>query len=143
MEPWIVFSRGEFVRLAKEHGSFEDLYNYLEDKRKRVKEALDYSWDNRHFYMTDSYGNPVLQVGPFKDDVSFWNAQNGRSIKTITDYGELMSGVFVEWLDNIQKGLTRCCVCGQWREDYKSFSFAGAVCSDCYDPDVHIPPDSR
>jgi len=124
--------------------TFAEIYEEMETMRKKVKVALDYFWDNSHFRMNDVYGKPVLTVGFYEDSISFWNFKTGDSLGTIS--GKQLTLVDIGHIDDmieyVSSGLRKCCDCGEWVEAGKTYSFAGFVCDDCYNPDRHQAPDT-
>lgn len=119
-----------------------ELYNEMEKLRIAVKKASNYYWDSSIFFINDLCGYPALKVLFSESSISFWNARNGCSLGTFDTFGTKESKELDSYIANVSKGLTRCNVCKAWFKDFKSYSFAGAVCKDCYDPERHLPPDT-
>ncbi|MDH7506171.1 MAG: hypothetical protein QHH15_00445 [Candidatus Thermoplasmatota archaeon] len=123
----------------------KEIVKVAEKLRKQVKDGMDYFWDNQHFIITDIYGKPALTVGFFEEDISFWNAVTGDGLYSC--YGEVFTeenyNFIQEAIENISKRDRRyCSSCGKWVNTGFNYSFAGFVCEDCYDPDVHQAPDT-
>lgn len=140
MEPWITWQVQSLIIEWGQYDSTEELYEAMEQLRKSVKEATDYPWDNSHFKVKNSYGRVTLSVSFTPNQISIWNAQNGRTLGQITDLSEENIRDVEDWVRKVSDGLTRCNECEEWVEEYHTFSFAGAVCNDCYNPDKHKPP---
>jgi hypothetical protein len=127
----------------KSHG-FEwkllmNISKMLENDRRRLRKAVNYQWDNSHSYILNACGKPVLQVQCYTQLFVLWNVSNGVQIFA-NDY---VPDNLVEMLDKAGKNLTLC-KCGRWIENnlVKHYSFAGGVCPRCYNPKIHLPPDT-
>lgn len=139
--PYVVFDKYQLNRWTSL--SMLELHEELEKLRKNVKGATDYHWDNTHFYISDIYGKLALQFQTSRSSISFWNARNSRFIRDFTEVTDEVVKTIFDYIYQIEHGKTMCGACQKWVSDYKTFSFAGAVCFDCYDPKVHLPPDTR
>lgn len=145
---------------------FDELYRKMDDLRRKVMEQTGYWMSNSHFFIDGVYGKPCLSVLFSDDSISFWNAKNDISIGSFMDIRDVkadmkgavtsssilargrgftleMTELICHYCDKIDEGLTMCNVCHKWVKNYKSYSFAGAACLLCYDPNKHLPPDSR
>ena len=122
-----------------------DLYNIHEALRKKVKDASNYQYDNDNFYIDGLCGKPALEVSFTPDDICFWNAKTGRYIGSVTDTTNTSSKLIDEMICNVSNGMDKCDECGTWQpsNEMKSFSYAGVVCKNCYNPKKHLQPDTR
>jgi hypothetical protein len=122
------------------------LYKEMDELRKKVKVASGYTWDNSHFFINSIYGRPALQVGFYNGSISFWNAETGTSIDSFSEFGREESNKVNEWISHIEKHEIQCNDCGEWvkkSEEGQYYSFAGFVCNKCYNPKVHLPPNTK
>lgn len=145
MHPEIHFDYLEPNRWAGK--SFLALYAEMETLRKAVKKASGYGWDNTHFYIDDLFGKPAIQIQFWPTNLSIWSAQTGTNFGSIESLDNTVSPFVLERLDKVrrgvEKGLTECNVCREWVKHFVRYSFAGAVCSKCFDPEKHKGPDTR
>jgi hypothetical protein len=128
--------------------TFVQIKNEMENLRIAIKNASGYFWDSQNFFIDDISGKPALRVQFWPDNISLWNATNGRGIQTIQsdengiftedDYNKLYTCVV-----KVANGFTQCASCNDWVKEYKPYSFAGAVCLTCFDPERHKGPDTR
>jgi hypothetical protein len=143
LTPVIEFDRYYFMHYAGK--TFKEIYEEMEDLRKKVKNSIDYFWDNSHFRICNIYGKPILKVGFYKNDISFWNFVTSDALGTFRGKdGKLTQSEVDEirvMIDYVTKGKRKCLECGQWVNSGETYSFAGFVCSECYDPEIHLPPD--
>jgi hypothetical protein len=128
-----------------ENKTILEIYKASENIRKAIKEATNYFWDNSHFYIRDISGIEVLQIGFYKDCISFWNAKTGDGILSINNKTVTHKDIKTidELIENIHENKRLCLECGKWVSEGKRYSFAGFVCQDCYNPETHLPPDTR
>ena len=123
-----------------------DVWKILKPMLDGMKRAVDYPYDNTHLYIRDTRGGVVLQVlfVPSCDSIEFWNAKTHTALKDgIRDKITKADITYVtDAMWHITQGQTMCTVCGEWVDAYKNFSYAGAVCVGCYDPDKHKGPDT-
>jgi len=116
------------------------LHEQMEALRIRVKEATGYTWDNCHYFITDVYGKPAISISFYSDGVNLWSAVTGTSLGNLETLDHKLIETFVE---EIQDGRDRCCQCEKWfSKPLKRYSYAGAVCPGCYNPKVHLTPDT-
>lgn len=125
-----------------ENVSIKELYQKAEELRKNIKKSIGYYWDNSHFKITNDYGKPVLSVGFFKQNISFWNDRTGDALFSIYEK------VTQEDIEKIRDAIEQitdnkrlCLRCDKWVKVGETYSYAGFVCKDCYDPEIHLPPD--
>ncbi len=163
MKPEIHFDYLEPKRW--EGKSIRQLYDEMNELRKKVKEAIGYQYDNSHFFINDCYGRLALIISFYEKGIHFWNAKNGcamdsflvpsdknkiltqiigtESVIESNEFTSFMSELIYEWTRKIEDGFTQCCDCKKWVKEYISYSYAGVVCKECYNPKVHLPPDTR
>jgi hypothetical protein len=143
MEPQIHFSTSD-IRKWEGKATYQ-LHEEMDSLRVKVRDASGYRWDNSHFFIDDGFGKPALKVLFYGDGISFWNARNGVALDTFTrlTWAADTSEAIREWVDKIEKGLTRCQDCKGWVKHINHFDFAGGVCDKCYNPKIHLPPDTR
>jgi|WetSurSiteA1Bulk_404760.scaffolds.fasta_scaffold00108_33 hypothetical protein len=97
--------------------------------------------------ITGIYGRPCIQVGVYNNAISFWNYTTGAAITSFSseEWDSDREG-YIErvksWVKYIDEGLNFCQVCGYWKKDHHQFGFAGSACDMCYDPKIHLPPDT-
>jgi hypothetical protein len=140
----------EFDKMYFRHGfvgkTFKEIHEDMEARRKSVKKALDYMWDNSHFRVRDSYGKPALQIAFYDDDMSFWNFQTGDSLGVFRNKENVFTREMADEIENmvefVESGKRKCCDCGKWVKSGETYSFAGFVCEECFDPDRHQAPDT-
>lgn len=128
--------------------SLEEMSLFLEEKRLALKRAVDYRWDNDNFYLCDARGVPRLSFIVSEGALHMWDVTGTQSVynfpKSEWDSNRLgCSRLIDEALTNTEKGLSRCQECGKWVASGKKFAFAGYVCDSCFNPAVHLPPDTR
>jgi len=142
--PEIHFSYMMFMEVEQHKMNLQELYERCEWLREKAK-ATGYTWDNSHFFIDDLCGRPTLKfcIYPVFDNylISFYNARNNCTVKSF-DRVPTQTEIR-EMLDKIWDDLNLCNKCGEWHKDGKNYSFAGWVCNDCYDENVHLPPDTR
>ena len=139
--PVIEFYSGEFIRgFNRNPVAF---YEFCDTLRLRVKEAIGYTWGNWHMQITGNWaGAQPVTVLPSDSTVTLWT-QRGTSIGTYTHPLDVRE--FEKIIEEAGRGLLNCNKCRKWfkPEEGRTYSFAGWVCKDCYDPKVHLPPDTR
>lgn len=121
----------------------------MEKIRLKLKEAVNYTWDNSHFYITDIYGKLSITL-LFSPDygINAWSYNTGAKIITQWNYNRKWTKKDTKELQDIvhhlEEGETQCQVCKNWFKtgDWKHYSFAGAVCNKDFDPRIHLPPDT-
>jgi hypothetical protein len=144
MEPQIHFSNTEPSHWTKK--SLKELNKEMDALRIEIKNATKYTWDNTHFYIDSIFGRPALQVGFYEKDISFWNAETGTSMGSFDKFTDEEYAKVRDWIHHIEDREVMCCECEKWVPDKTQghhYSFAGFVCNKCYDPKVHLPPDTR
>lgn len=127
--------------------SFVELYEETEALRKAVKKATNFYWDNTHFYITNIFGKPAIQIQFWQNNISLWNNFNGCGLKTIISKTGIITSDMINYLNEavskVTEGFTQCGKCDEWVNEHKKHSYAGAVCLGCFDPKVHKGPDTR
>ena len=126
--------------------STKELYDEMEKLRIAVKNASGYTWDNSQFFIDDGCGHVALTVLFMEKEISFWNEKTGSTMGSFVgvfsqeDYDRVR-----EWIRNIEDDLVKCNECDAWVKKEKGhfYSWAGFVCNKCYDPKVHVGPDTR
>jgi hypothetical protein len=114
-----------------------------------VKKACKFIFDNDKIIIEDSTGRAALKASFDRDgSITFWSARTGTSIgcvegKTIDAKRQLCSKTIEDWANKAADGMVRCNECGRWVNIYQPYSYAGAVCNDCYNPKKHLAPDTR
>lgn len=122
--------------------SWLQIKDMLNEMRKAQKQALNYVWDNEHFYLDDLFGHPAIKFSIYSDGsgIGLWNARTNSNIGSFKSFPDDIE----VWLTRyIPEGYNKCNDCGKWVKEWKHYSFAGAVCLSCYDPTRHLPPDTR
>ena len=123
---------------------FKDIKKQAHKLRVAIKESINYFWSNSHFKIKNIYGKPVISVLFNDNSIDLWNFVTGDGLFTLS--GEYFTvqhkNRLSEAINKISKGYRRCNQCGLWVREGKTYSFAGFVCSDCYNPKIHLPPDT-
>lgn len=139
MFPAIVLRYDEF----KNYKGFKDLKDRTDILRKAAKKAVNYSWDNPHYWIQDAFGNIVVSFLPHEARISLYK-NNSTSI-TYFDNWEAFLDQIGYIVDEVSNGNLYCDKCHKWKpaKKMKHFSFAGIVCPKCFDKNQHLPPDTR
>jgi len=129
----------------------KDVAIEVNDMEQKMKKAIGYNWANHHVYIDDICGKPAISIQFYdrndhcQNHVDMWNARNGVSMGSFD--GDIWlpewSDMIDKWCWEINKGLTMCNKCGKWVKEINHYSFAGGVCNKCYNPKVHLGPDTR
>lgn len=119
------------------------LYQQMDHLRKKVKYATNYNWDNSHFYITSLFGKIILEVGFYPSSFALWSYTSGihiGSFEPATITRAEIKNIVKQTTDN----KSPCYQCKQWiaNEKLVRFGFTGGVCKKCYNPKVHLPPDT-
>jgi hypothetical protein len=132
--------------------SFSELKAYTSNLAKGLRVATSGRYDDTKFFIEDARGNPALQVLFLSDRLSFWNARSGTSVY-LQGEGSEPSVFTPEMLEAINVAVKyvgncyhQCMVCGRWLTDWNrftSYDFSGLACERCYNPKVHLPPNSK
>jgi hypothetical protein len=128
----------------------------LEGLKKSVKNGSGYRCDNSNFEITDISGRTVLTLLPMVvhkiksknlyGSLRFWNYKTGTSLGGFNrNFTQQNYDKVIEWVENISENRDKCNKCGKWIPNGtgRRYSFAGMVCKACYDPQIHLPPDTR
>lgn len=143
MHPEIHFGYREHIDWTKK--PLKELYVEMEELRKKVRQASGYTWDNSHFFINSIYGKPALQVLFSEDSLSFWNAETGSSMGSFEQYTNDEAREVSDWISHIEEHEIQCNQCKEWvkNKDGHYYSFTGFVCNKCYNPKVHLSPNTR
>lgn len=121
----------------------QHIWEELIDLRRKISEVIRHRWGDPHFYIENIHGVPVLSFIALEEFFSFWLVRNGRAIGDISLFDDRNIRMLSDWIKKASAGLTRCNECGEWAKESICYSFAGAVCPKCYNPEKHLPPDTR
>ena len=140
--PWIVFQSSCFKDWQRDKLTFKQLYDQTEKLRIAAKKALGYTWDNTHFHVADGWGMVALQIQFDQEGISVWDVA-GRDMPYIEKLDDKTIKFYRNALDKIHEGYMHCNQCGKWVKKGRHYGYCGFACNKCYDPKVHLPPDSR
>lgn len=118
----------------------EEIYEKMDALRLKVKKAANYFWDNQQFRIT-IYGKEVMNVSFFPNFISVYHHEKGYHIEDFKSFTLMDATILKDFAIKIDKGFKRCRSCGKWVMEGKPYSYAGFVCKECYNPEVHLPPD--
>jgi hypothetical protein len=122
--------------------SISELDNEMEILRYKVQKASGYLNANSHFRIT-MHGKPLMKIGFYTGEISVWNFKTGDALVTFkSDLTMVDVTMLKDFCKKIEEGLQLCLECQKWVKEGKGYSYAGFVCWDCYNPKVHLPPDS-
>jgi hypothetical protein len=87
------------------------------------------------------FGEPQLILQVYPDSFHMWNYRTGATFGDYTDVPDNL----VEIADRVYRDQHFCPTCNNWfpKSFMRSYSFAGTVCQNCFDPKKHLPPDTR
>ena len=131
--------------------SFKEVAKTLNQMEEQIKDSVSYPWGNSHIYIQNIYGELTLKVMFSKTfftkncyNIFFWNAKTGDALPGF--YGEYFTQKHIEKINNLIKGVTEdkrlCNNCEKWVTEGKSYGFVGFVCNECFDPEIHLNPDT-
>jgi hypothetical protein len=142
--PSVVFNYMCGLEFYRQFDGFSSLSKAATRLHRKLKNATGYTWDNENYVISDIYGKPVVAISFWEDSVSLYGITGSPQILKIINWEDLPK-VIDSVVKNVSDGKYRCNECGKWvkKEKMKTYSFAGIVCSSCYDSKRHLPPDTR
>lgn len=144
--PALVFDYLVALSWTRNMKSFAELTAYFAALSNQLHASVGYQWSNQHIYVANIYGEMVLKLMASHDHLSLWSAASGsrgRALPPILKWEELLTKM-EEYITRITDGEFYCDSCRAWKPagHFKPYSFAGFVCSKCFDPKRHLPPDT-
>jgi hypothetical protein len=120
--------------------SLDELYQMRQDMEKKANKKGDVE-----FYVAGPSGKPALQILFMECGIYIYSARTMTTIGSIGDshFTQENLEAIESAADFVEQGLTYCSECDDWYVEYKRYSYAGAVCNGCYDPEKHRVPDTR
>lgn len=136
-DPAAIFSEGSLHEWVSSGASLNDLKESAQRLSRVISQTSPRGYPI-HFYLA-RHGIPSLKLQFGHDGIDVWDIR-GRSLGTIRSLSKASIATLSEMLDNTLKGRSQCNSCRVWVVDGRTYSYAGFVCNNCYDPVMHLPP---
>lgn len=128
----------------------------LEKMRVQSKEALHYPFDNSHFFFDGNHSGSSVQFDLHDNDAyAPYIAEDDYTMGIYNPTGLHITSVRIgkyftnktlqevhHIIEHVEEGELMCSACKCWTKDYKTYSFAGVVCTECYEPTTHLQPNT-
>lgn len=142
VNPVVVVTPRELAKFK----TIQEAHRDFQDRLRKVKSSIPGTWigSDADLWVSGNYSRqPSLVMHVFRDSVDIWELRTGRSIKCFDHVPTDKDLSCI--IEQVESGKSCCNKCGGWFnwQDMKGYSFAGVVCSSCFDPKQHLPPDTR